>query len=963
MNPLLELRQQGQSVWLDYMSRELVRGGGLERLVREDGLGGVTSNPTIFEKAIAHTGDYDEQLRALLRATPGIDTQSLFEALAIDDIRGAADLLRVPFDRTDGNDGYASFEVPASAADDTAVTMTEARRLWKAIDRPNVMIKVPATPAGIPAIEQLTAEGININITLMFSLEHYEQVAHAYIRGLERCARPGSIASVASFFVSRVDTMVDKQLERLGTPEALALRGRIAIANSRIVYQRFREIFYGAAFAPLRARGCRVQRPLWASTSTKNPAYRDVVYVEELIGSDTVNTMPPATVDAFRDHGKVRGASVDEQVDLARRELATLSRVGIDLDTVARSLQIDGVAAFAKSYDDLAAVLEKKRKALMVGGLAGGDADPTAGGSGAGVAASGAASPAAKGPAVSLQLPRDLGERVTARLNRWQEDGVCGRIWARDPTVWSAAPVPELADRLGWLSTPTEMAEHARELSAFAEEVRQAGITHLVLLGMGGSSLAPEVFQATFGARAGFPSLTVLDSTHPQAVRDVEGRLDLARTLFLVSSKSGTTTETNSFFQYFWGCYGPGSAAGAHFAAITDPGTPLERLARERGFRRIFSAPPDVGGRYSALTVFGLVPAALAGVEVAAVLERAGRMAEAIAVCSPVTDNPGLTLGAALGELALAGRDKLTFFVSPPLASLPAWLEQLIAESTGKNGKGIVPVADEPALALEQYGGDRVFVSIEVAEGGGRTAESKGRGATGGERGAGGAPVEQEKLLDALAKAGHPVIRLTLASPLDLGAEFFRWEFAVAAAGAILGIQPFDQPDVQLAKELARKAMAGAGGGGGASAAPVTDPGAWRPALEEWLSAARPGDYLGLQAYLAPSAQTTAALQRVRGMLARRTGLATTLGYGPRFLHSTGQLHKGGPGSGLFLQLVDAATPDLGVPESTYTFGQLIRGQAAGDAMALMQRGRRVLRIGLGEDAVRGLTALQDLVG
>jgi len=918
VNPLLRLRDAGQSVWLDFIQRRLIASGELKRLVRDDGLGGVTSNPTIFEKAMAGSTDYEDQIGQVLQSRPAIDTQGLFEALAFEDIRAAADVLREVFDRTGGSDGFVSFEVPAALANDTARTIAEARRLWAAIGRPNAMIKVPATPAGIPAIEQLIAEGVNVNITLMFSLDHYEQVAEAYIRGLERCASPATVASVASFFVSRVDTVVDKQLERLGTPEALALRGRAAIANCRIVYQRFREIFHGDRFAALRARGCRGQRPLWASTSTKNPAYRDVVYVEELVGAETVNTMPPATVDAFRDHGAVRPAAVEEGVDLAREELRRLTELGIDLDAVTRALQVDGVAAFAQSGADLEAAIAAKRSAF--------DASRS-------------------GQVFDLGI---LAARVDGRVAAWERQETCRRIWGRDHTVWSPAPVPELTDRLGWLTAPADMRGSAADLAAFADEIRCAGIERVVLLGMGGSSLAPEVFQATFGRHEGYPTLAVLDSTHPAAVRGVERALDLSRTLFVVSSKSGTTGETNAFFQYFWSRY-PSGTAGGHFVAITDPGTSLERLARDRGFRRTFSAPPDVGGRYSALTVFGLVPAALVGVDLEALLNRAAAMAGSAASCVPARANACLALGAAMGELALAGRDKLTFLVAPPLESLPAWLEQLIAESTGKNDKGIVPIADEPDLPTDRYGTDRVFVAIEVGEGRGRAAEG-GRG---------------EARLAALAAAGHPVIRITLDSPLDLGAEFFRWEFAVAASGAVLGIQPFDQPDVQLAKELAHRAMSA---GAGSAATPGVPPVAgestqWRRLVGESLASAKAGDYVGLHAYLETSPGTTAALQRLRETIARCTGLATTLGFGPRFLHSTGQLHKGGPNAGIFLQFTDDAAPDLPVPEATFTFAQLIHAQAAGDAMALAQRGRRLVRIGLGADAPGGLEALAGMIG
>ncbi|MFQ5695406.1 MAG: bifunctional transaldolase/phosoglucose isomerase, partial [Terriglobia bacterium] len=792
-------------------------------------------------------------------------------------------------------------------------TVAEAKRLWQALGRPNVMIKVPATPEGIPALEALIAEGINVNVTLMFSMAHYEAVARAYIKGLEKRKQPERVASVASFFVSRVDSAVERALEELGSQQALALRGRIAIANAKAVYQRFREIFQGQAFAALRQRGARVQRPLWASTGTKNPAYSDVLYVEELIGPDTVNTVPPVTLDAFRDHGRVRGATVAQGVDDARAALERLAKLGIDLNAITEKLQADGVAAFSASFDQLMAALEEKRTALLAGAAAG----------------------------QQLNLGKHH-ETVEKRVQTWQAESFACRLWKKDHTLWSPKPLPELADRLGWLTLPEVMHEQLDALASFAEDVKKDGIRHAVLLGMGGSSLAPEVFQRTFGNARGYPELIVLDSTHPASVRAVAHRIDPARTIFLVSSKSGTTTETLSFFRTFWKqVAGVTKTPGRHFVAITDPGTPLEKLARERGFRRHFPAPTEVGGRYSALTVFGLVPAALIGVDVHRLLDRAWRMVESCAFCVSGSDNPGLALGATLGELARAGRDKVTFLTSPALASFPAWVEQLIAESTGKDGKGIVPVADEPLRSPGQYGADRLFVHLQLA----------------------GDDSAREKTVAALEAAGHPVIRLTLKEKADLGQEFFRWQVAVAAAGAVLGIHPFNQPDVQLAKGLARKAMAGPGGaqaGAAAEAVAASESDKLQQAVRKWLAAAGAGDYIGLHAYLEPTLEITAALAEMRGLLGARLPAATTLGFGPRFLHSTGQLHKGGPPSGLFLQLVDEPAEDLPVPETDYSFAALIRAQAQGDLQALAQRGRRVLRVNLGREVAGGLRHLRE---
>ncbi|MDH3214941.1 MAG: transaldolase, partial [Candidatus Krumholzibacteria bacterium] len=371
MNSLRQLQSRGQSIWLDFIRRSLITSGELDRLIDEDGLSGMTSNPTIFDKAISDTTDYDESLRKILDEHPQIKTKDLYEALAIEDIQMAADALKPVFDRSGGVDGYVSLEVSPKLANDTDGTIAEAKRLCAAVDRRNLLIKVPGTQAGVPAFETLIAEGVNVNVTLMFSLRHYEDVAQAYIRGLKRCQQPQKAASVASFFVSRVDSYVDKALEQQGSKEALSLRGKIAVANAKIAYQRFEEIFHGEAFQELATRGARVQRPLWASTSTKNPEYRDVLYVEDLIGPETVNTLPPATLEAFRDHGKT-AQTLTAGVDQARAQIGHLKNLGIDLQAITEQLQIDGVAAFARSFDDLLDSLKKKRTPYSPAGPRGG---------------------------------------------------------------------------------------------------------------------------------------------------------------------------------------------------------------------------------------------------------------------------------------------------------------------------------------------------------------------------------------------------------------------------------------------------------------------------------------------------------------------------------------------------------------------------------------------------------------
>ena len=550
-----------------------------------------------------------------------------------------------------------------------------------------------------------------------------------------------------------------------------------------------------------------------------------------------------------------------------------------------------------------------------------------------------------------------LTSSVSARLSRWADERVADRLWARDGSLWSASgkPPAEVASWLGWLDLPVAMRQRVGELERLAREVRDDGYGRAAVLGMGGSSLAPELFSRVFGDALGGSAgdgleLRILDSTHPDAVRGFREWAESARTIFCVSSKSGSTTEPNAFH----------AAMSAHapaldFIAITDPGTPLADLSRSQGFRAIVEAPPDVGGRYSALTVFGLLPAALHGVDLEKLLERAASMADACR--RPAPENPGLQLGALMGEAALGGRDKLTILTTLRLASLGDWIEQLVAESTGKAGRGIVPVVGEPLGPADVYGADRQFVLIGLA----------------GERDA-----ELDQLAEELAALGHPVEHLELADPFDIGAEFVRWEVATAATGVILGIDPFDQPNVQEAKDATRGLLdAYRTNGALAQPAPlVAEPGLAaygdptvlgdQPvtvdgALRALLDTASAGDYFALLAYLPADPGTIETLQRMRGLVRDRLGLATSVGIGPRFLHSTGQLHKGGPDSGIFLQLTADPRRDLPIPGWPESFGTLIAAQAAGDLAALQGRRRRVLRLHLA-DPEAGLARLEAMM-
>jgi transaldolase/glucose-6-phosphate isomerase len=919
-NPLVELQKLGQSPWHDNIRRGLLTSGALKKMVKDGDITGLTSNPTIFEQAIANSSDYDAALIELARK--GKSAEEIFDALAIDDIRNAADVFAPVFQRTQGGDGYVSIEVAPKFAHDTQATIKEARRLWKAVNRPNLMVKIPATPAGIPAIEQSIADGLNINVTLIFSLQRYDEVMEAYLAGLERRLRArkkiNSIASVASFFVSRVDTLVDKRLDEkitaLGADQARLLeklKGQAAIANARLAYAEFRKKFATGRFTALAGRSARVQRPLWASTSTKNPAYPDVYYVEALIGPDTVDTMPPATLVAYKDHGQP-APRLEQGPDEAERVIEQLEELGIRMDDVTWQLETEGVAAFAKSFDSLIAVVAARREAVVFNDRQRVDIGLTA------------------------------RKAVNATLAQMEAAKFGARLWRKDSTLWKPddpAHQAEIKIRMGWLDVVDLMQTRVTEMTTFAGEARRAKFTHALLCGMGGSSLAPEVLRETFGVAKGYLDLAVLDSTDPAAVLAALSRSNPARTLYLIASKSGGTTEPNAMFQFFWErvTAEKGDRAGENFVAITDPNTKMERVAQEHHFRRIFLNPPEIGGRYSALSYFGLLPAALMGIDVAKLLEQAKRMMLACGPIIPAAQNPGLFLGAVMGALATQGRDKLTFVVADKISTFGYWTEQLIAESTGKEEKGILPVEGEPIGAPGVYGKDRVFVSLRV-----------------------GANSRRDKIVDVLARAGHPVIELHLEDAYDLGAEFIRWEIATAAAGWALGINPFDQPNVQESKDntvrlLAEHAAAGALPDGGSPLSP--DARNFPLRLLAHLKTAKRGDYVALTAYVQRTPRREKLLRALRAAIRDRFKVATTVGYGPRFLHSTGQLHKGGANNGVFIQFSADDPVDAPVPGEAYTFSILKRAQALGDFQSLTARHRRALRVNLGADIEGGLRA------
>lgn len=914
MNRIRAIQEQGQSLWYDNIRRGLIASGELASLISQ-GITGVTSNPTIFEKAIDGSSDYDAVIAEL--ATRGVDVDAAYDALVLEDIGRGADLLLPVYNHTQGRDGYISIEVPPTLAADTEATVKEAHRLFSTLNRPNVMIKVPATPPGIPAIRRLIADGININITLIFSLDAYRSVMGAYLDGLEDRMAKGlpvdRIASVASFFVSRVDTLVDRLIEERKIDGKLA--GQAAIANAKLAYQLFLEQFQSDRFARLRERGAMVQRPLWASTSTKNPHYPDLLYVQSLIGPDTVDTLPPATVDAILDHGQA-ARTIDQNVEQAREVLEKLENSGISMKDVTDQLLQEGVSSFHQSFVTLKESLEKKM-----------------GGSRSVVQA-------------TFHLGSS-GQVVSDAMTQLNHDRAVPRLWDHDATLWSDKPDHQkiIANALGWLDVPGQVLDDAANLRTFFQQALLDGFEHAVVLGMGGSSLVSNVITTSFPPGHPGMALSVLDTTNAFSIERLTRNLPLDRTLFIVASKSGTTTEPNAFYHYFWDILEQrGINPQDHFIAITDPGTGMEQEARNQQFRHVFLNPADIGGRYSALSWFGMVPATLHGVDTSRLLQDACAMREACRE-SDVTRNPGAQLGAALGALARNGRDKITLVIPDPVSHFGDWLEQLLAESTGKLGTGLIPIAHEPKVAPEVYANDRVFIFYQW------------RG-------------QQPDQADALIANGHPVIILPIDDPYQLGQEFYRWEVATAIAGAVLQIDAFDQPNVQESKDNT-KAILGKLDHGRLPPEERRDedgmswtasPSIARNTLQDTFSAlwqlAGQSSYIALMTYLDQTPALEAALAEWRHALVLASGHAVTLGYGPRFLHSTGQLHKGGPATGLYIQVVSAKGPRLPVGSDGYDFMTLIHAQALGDFQSLVNHGRPVVRILVPEPATPAIQTL-----
>lgn len=926
-NPPVDVQRFGQSIWYDNIHRSLLRNGELQELIDHCGVLGVTSNPTIFQKAISSSDAYNDAIASML----DLDAEAIYEQLALDDVRAALDMLRPVYDRTGGRDGYVSLEVSPLIAHDSATTVAEAKRLFAVLGRPNAMIKIPATVAGIPAIEEAIAAGINVNVTLIFGLENYYEVAEAYIRGLERRRAAGEdvtgIASVASFFLSRIDTMVDKMLDnniRAAQGRDIArvalnnkLKGKTAIASAKAAYAYFRSVFYGERFAALKADGAMLQQLLWASTGTKNPAYPDTLYVDNLIGRDTVNTLPPKTLTAFKDHGAA-APTLEENIGDAKITLDMLAEVGIDLAQITARLQQDGVEAFVESFSALIEQIEARRNVLQTG-------------------------------VIREQENVISGHHadVESAIHDLESEHTNARLWNRDGTLWRDHPVvsSKIAGALGWLD-PLALIDFARlqQLSAAVKDHFKA----VVWMGMGGSAQPAVVYSQAFGVQPDFPVFYLLNTTDPDEIAHVEAAVDLKHTLFVAASKSGVTFETLALFRYF---YEKTGQDGSQFVAVTTANSPLDQIAQASNFREVFHESPDSLGSYSALGYVGWVPAALLGIDFERLRTSVERMLKASSAQIIAASHPGISLGAVLGAVSAAGQDKLTVFTSPSIAAFTPWVEHLIAESTGKEGRSILPVTGGTVGKPHDYSTDRLFIYIRVEDDDNTDLDGE---------------------IMAMQGAGHPVITLRLRDEYALPGEFFRWMYAAVIAAKLFQVNPFDSPNINEGRQIFERLLEDLRRQGTLPAQTplVTDSQISLFASPQFssvlrdlavdqgfdaksavgllaaqLNATTAGDFFAILTYLPPTDLLRAAQEDARRRLRHSTRRAIALSYGPEYLHNTGQLYKGSGKNGVFIVITADNASHLSVPGEPFSFSDAHLALALSDVEALQSQGYRVLRL------------------
>ena len=914
MNKSKILQEKGQSIWLDNIDRELIDNGWFAEKINKRIIVGVTSNPSIFQKSIATGTAYSQDIQTM--SWGGLDSKEVLERLVVQDIQTVADMLAPVYEESERKDGYVNLEVDPFLANDTEKTIEDAKRLWSLVGRENLMIKIPGTPEGIPAIRTLIAAGINVNITLLFSTQRYLEVIDAYYSGLEeRLEKQLSIENIfsfASFFISRMDVMVeklavDKNLKGQALDEYREnVFGKIGIQNARDAYAAFEDSLNSVRFKELEKAGANIQRPLWASTGTKNSAFSDILYVEEMMLPNTVNTVPPATLKAWLDHGDVNLAEKSDYSATFEKSKLILTKIGIDIEKVFSDLEDEGVQKFKSAQASLNKTTKKECKRNKA----------------------------------QISFPANT---VSKRLDLMDENDFCNRFYKPDVNLFTdnSEEEEEVFHRMGWIDAPIASKEIIPEIEQILKNALQEGFTHAVVLGMGGSSLAPEVFSEVFrdlhdDEHPGL-DLSILDSTDPEQIQQKTDTVPLKKTLFIASSKSGTTVEMKSLVAYYMDRLKQAGVEhlGKHFMCITDPGTALEEFGKEKDFRAIINADPNVGGRYSALIAFGLVPAILAGIDGEKLLANAQAMRQKCSKCKPLRENPAFVLAAILAESTEKGMDKLTILADDRYVSVGSWLEQLVAESSGKNGKGLVPINDEPISEATNYSKDRIFYYLRD-EG------------------------NYDDLAGSLQENGHTVLVSQLEHGYALAGEMYKWEVTIAAFCCFIGVNPFNQPNVQASKALAIKMLETfktSSSGADNNVVFENDdlilfasPGVFDEKvgsdhlLDSFLKPAK-NDYLAINAFLPRLSDYKGLLRELRTELVNKYSVPVTLGFGPRFLHSTGQLHKGGKNNGLFLMLTQKSGTNLDIPGEGISFSTLEKAQAMGDMQALEAHDRRVVRV------------------
>lgn len=925
MTTLPTKTEQRHAPWLNYLRRSFIDSGEMSQMI-DDGICGLTVNLLILAQAITCSADYDRALERLI--AEGVQFDDLPRCLLNDDIQHAATILNPVYEESQRLDGYISLPIDPALAHDIVGTVAAVRHLLADINYPNVMVEIPATQAGMVAIKELTRDGVCTNATLIFTVETYEAVARAYVEGLVDYIDSHSVwrrwpTAVATIAVGPLDGLVDRWLMQQHLTD---WQGEAGVALARLVYESYRSLVGGVDWQKLAKKGGLPQRPLWADLVPRNFQLPTDYYLNALAAPGTVSSLEPVLWNALRDSSRSLQSLVQGSQE-ARTHLQTLAQLGFDLSAAERQLQAEGLARLGQAFQRVRHSVRQKREQLEDNWQ---------------------------------RMTWHLGDgetAVTQHLTQLGNNRIMCRIWNHDHTVWQTSSA-QIGRQLGWLHLLPVMRDHIKRLQAMTRTLVDEGYTHALLLGMGGSGLAPQLFantftQAALPPRPGLPPppqlhLHVLSNADPVTILEQAKRIDPARTLFVVVSKSGRTVETIAAFNYFYNrvqvAVGE-RVAGHHFVAVTDPDSPLAILARDLKFRDTFYNPLHVSGRYSALTFTGMVPAALAGVNLETLLNRAQGMACNAQSCNgPLEgDNVAAQLGTALGTLAQSGRDKLTFITSPVLAGFADWAEQLLAESLGKDGHGIVPVVGEPLGEPAVYGRDRAFIHLRLD----------------GDDG-------QDTAVQQLIDAGFPVIVLHWRDLQDVGGQFFLWQMATAVAAHHLGVNPFSQPQLDAHKLEIQQIVDDARQNGEIF---VPDDGltaSGKAALRKFLAQAKPGDYVAIQAFTPRTSTIDHTLRLLRTAIRDQTGLATMVGYGPRCLHTTGQMLLGDRGNGLVIQLLANVVLDVLIPDKVgdkaagLTFGTLKELQALTMARVLRDSRRRVLRCHLGADAAAGLQGLVD---